>query len=82
MLNMSAEEEDEGKERTLSSTDNRKSEKIRPSTSGGGYMDDFVIVQRSISKNHQSSALIYIPDDLQSQSSKNSDDFNLARRSS
>jgi len=84
-LNASQEDEEkDARPRTASASDNRKSERIRTTSTSKGYMDDFVIVdKRTVSKNHQSSALLYTTDDLQSQhSSIDRDDFNLLRRSS
>ena len=83
-MNVSGDDEEkESKVRTTSqSGENRNSEKVRLTTANG-YLDDFVVDKRTISKNHQSSALAYIGDDLQSQSSSiDRDDFNLLRRSS
>ena len=84
-LNASQEDEEkDSRPRTASASDNRNSEKIRVTSTAKGYLDDFVIVdKRTLSKNHQSSALVYTADDLRSQhSSIDRDDFNLLRRSS
>ena len=84
-LNASQEDEEkDSRPRTASASDNRNSEKIRVTSTAKGYLDDFVIIdKRTLSKNHQSSALVYTPDDLRSQhSSIDRDDFNLLRRSS